>query len=127
MATDFRERLTANANDFDGIVADMLRHIEELERDAGLTWFTSTLMGFERFMDSPEMMVYPTQQLKEMEYILRRAFEAGRRFGHSELTKIGTVLPGDPYDEREGLYMDRKEMKSLHALPVGAVLYAKLP
>lgn len=27
----FRERLTANANDFDGIIADMLARIEELE------------------------------------------------------------------------------------------------
>ena len=40
---------------------------------------------------------------------------------------IGTILTSDPYDERDGAYMDAKEWKEFDKLPPGTKIYAKLP
>jgi hypothetical protein len=40
---------------------------------------------------------------------------------------VATVLPPDPYDERDGLWLSNADMKRLKALPSGTKLYATPP
>ena len=40
---------------------------------------------------------------------------------------IGTILPSDPYDERDGAYMAAQDWRTFDKLPPGTKIYAELP
>ena len=49
--------------------------------------------------------------------------EADTAVATNDLVHIATILPPDPYDERDGLWLKHQDLKALEDLPAGTRLY----